>query len=112
MTRCGRACLESKGNDLIFRVEEVDPSFVPHLWRVTNVSHDQYHRPPASASSAPEASTGIQRQQEEAIEMSKGEQKVEPIRNRAKKVGRNDPCPCGSGKKYKNCHGGAGRMTA
>ena len=23
----------------------------------------------------------------------------------AKKVGRNDPCPCGSGKKYKNCHG-------
>ena len=23
------------------------------------------------------------------------------------KVGRNDPCPCGSGKKYKQCHGGA-----
>ncbi|HQQ13707.1 MAG TPA: SEC-C metal-binding domain-containing protein, partial [Bacteroidales bacterium] len=22
-----------------------------------------------------------------------------------KKVGRNEPCPCGSGKKYKNCHG-------
>jgi preprotein translocase subunit SecA len=22
-----------------------------------------------------------------------------------KKVGRNDPCPCGSGKKYKKCHG-------
>ncbi|MDR1343555.1 MAG: SEC-C domain-containing protein [Prevotellaceae bacterium] len=22
-----------------------------------------------------------------------------------KQVGRNDPCPCGSGKKYKNCHG-------
>ena len=22
-----------------------------------------------------------------------------------KKAGRNDPCPCGSGKKYKNCHG-------
>jgi len=21
-----------------------------------------------------------------------------------KKIGRNDPCPCGSGKKYKNCH--------
>ena len=26
-----------------------------------------------------------------------------PIRNKAKKVGPNDPCPCGSGKKYKNC---------
>ena len=24
-----------------------------------------------------------------------------------KKIGRNDPCPCGSGKKYKQCHGGA-----
>ena len=31
-------------------------------------------------------------------------QHQEPIRVE-KKVGRNDPCPCGSGKKYKNCHG-------
>jgi preprotein translocase subunit SecA len=30
--------------------------------------------------------------------------KAEPVRVE-KKVGRNDPCPCGSGKKYKNCHG-------
>ena len=30
--------------------------------------------------------------------------KAEPIRNIGQKVGRNDPCPCGSGKKYKNCH--------
>ncbi len=28
-----------------------------------------------------------------------------PIRNDGEKVGRNDPCPCGSGKKYKKCHG-------
>ncbi|MBR1890681.1 MAG: preprotein translocase subunit SecA [Clostridia bacterium] len=27
------------------------------------------------------------------------------VRKTEKKVGRNDPCPCGSGKKYKNCHG-------
>ncbi|MDP9120648.1 MAG: SEC-C metal-binding domain-containing protein [Acidobacteriota bacterium] len=27
--------------------------------------------------------------------------------NRDSKVGRNDPCPCGSGKKYKKCHGAA-----
>jgi preprotein translocase subunit SecA len=32
------------------------------------------------------------------------ERKTEPVRV-DKKVGRNDPCPCGSGKKYKNCHG-------
>lgn len=30
--------------------------------------------------------------------------KQEPVRAE-KRVGRNDPCPCGSGKKYKNCHG-------
>ncbi len=31
-------------------------------------------------------------------------QKTQPIRVE-QKIGRNDPCPCGSGKKYKNCHG-------
>jgi preprotein translocase subunit SecA len=35
---------------------------------------------------------------------SQGPAKREPVRVE-KKVGRNDPCPCGSGKKYKNCHG-------
>ena len=30
----------------------------------------------------------------------------------SKKVGRNDPCPCGSGKKYKNCHGKAAENEA
>lgn len=34
------------------------------------------------------------------------QQKQQPIRVE-EKVGRNDPCPCGSGKKYKNCHGAA-----
>jgi preprotein translocase subunit SecA len=28
-----------------------------------------------------------------------------PVHRSTEKVGRNDPCPCGSGKKYKNCHG-------
>jgi preprotein translocase subunit SecA len=32
-------------------------------------------------------------------------EKPEPIRRETPKVGRNDPCPCGSGKKYKRCHG-------
>jgi preprotein translocase subunit SecA len=31
--------------------------------------------------------------------------KAQPVRREADKVGRNDPCPCGSGKKYKKCHG-------
>ena len=29
----------------------------------------------------------------------------EPVRNPLKDVGRNDPCPCGSQKKFKKCHG-------
>jgi preprotein translocase subunit SecA len=33
------------------------------------------------------------------------EKAIEPIRNYGEKVGRNSPCPCGSGKKFKNCHG-------
>ena len=31
-------------------------------------------------------------------------QKTQPVRVE-QKVGRNEPCPCGSGKKYKKCHG-------
>jgi uncharacterized protein len=31
--------------------------------------------------------------------------KVDTVRRESPKVGRNDPCPCGSGKKYKQCHG-------
>jgi preprotein translocase subunit SecA len=33
------------------------------------------------------------------------EQDVEPFEREGVKVGRNDPCPCGSGQKYKQCHG-------
>ena len=32
-------------------------------------------------------------------------QKPEPMKRAEPKIGRNDPCPCGSGKKYKQCHG-------
>jgi uncharacterized protein YecA (UPF0149 family) len=35
------------------------------------------------------------------LEVLAGQQRATP------KVGRNDPCPCGSGKKYKKCHGTA-----
>ena len=33
------------------------------------------------------------------------EEENKPFVRKGKKIGRNDPCPCGSGKKYKNCHG-------
>ncbi|MEW6266103.1 MAG: preprotein translocase subunit SecA [Thermodesulfobacteriota bacterium] len=43
---------------------------------------------------------------EQEMHFSHGEQaKAEPVKRKEKKVGRNDPCPCGSGKKYKKCCG-------
>ncbi len=48
----------------------------------------------------------IETRDEHAIEEQNSQQKPksQPIRVDAK-IGRNDPCPCGSGKKYKGCHG-------
>ena len=40
-----------------------------------------------------------------ASDNSKQESPNSPFVRREKKVGRNDPCPCGSGKKFKQCHG-------
>jgi len=40
-----------------------------------------------------------------AAEGAGGRQQIETVKREAPKVGRNDPCPCGSGKKFKHCHG-------
>jgi len=40
-----------------------------------------------------------------AIAEAATKKKAQPIVRHTQKVGRNDPCPCGSGKKYKHCHG-------
>jgi preprotein translocase subunit SecA len=51
----------------------------------------------------------IQQAKPQRVVMSHGDQTETPAATPAKreenKVGRNDPCPCGSGKKYKRCHG-------
>ena len=39
------------------------------------------------------------------VDTADGEGAKEPVVNKEPEIGRNDPCPCGSGKKYKNCHG-------
>jgi preprotein translocase subunit SecA len=48
----------------------------------------------------------VETRNENVVEEQNAQQKPkpQPIRVEAK-IGRNDPCPCGSGKKYKNCHG-------
>jgi preprotein translocase subunit SecA len=50
------------------------------------------------------------RQQQVPVQYSHGsepiaEEESETFRRNQPKIGRNDPCPCGSGKKYKHCHG-------
>jgi preprotein translocase subunit SecA len=79
--------------ELVFRMENLDEGFVSSTWKETAAVH-------AEAQSTSE----IAQQQQQAIDASQGDAKLEPIRNREKKPGRNDPCWCGSGKKYKNCH--------
>ncbi len=39
------------------------------------------------------------------VQQNSGETSPVTVKRTYPKVGRNDPCPCGSGKKYKNCHG-------
>ena len=86
-TSIGQRC-----TDLIFHMQQLDENFVGSTWVETSATH-------AEAQSASE----MAQQQEAALQGNQGDNKVETIRNRGKQVRRNDPCPCGSGKKYKNC---------
>lgn len=78
----------------IFRIEKESSAFVSSLWQITSTTHETASNDFAEESSGPEP--------------GQTPQTIEPIRNDAPKVGRNDPCPCGSGKKYKKCHGQGG----
>jgi len=65
---------------------------------VTSVQHDTSADYGVSAEALPEP-TAAADGQSGAATVTKTIVRDQP------KVGRNDPCPCGSGKKYKNCHG-------
>jgi preprotein translocase subunit SecA len=90
--------VQDKVTDSVFRMEEAE-GFQETLWQISATVHESA---PSAASMVPAG--GIQAEQQQAMANSKEGKKVEPIRNRNVRVGRNDPCPCGSGKKYKNCH--------
>ncbi len=67
------------------------------LWNPSQFVHQQEMAFERSAKQKEAAIAGSQRGGEQA--------KAQPIRKSEPKVGRNDVCPCGSGKKYKKCHG-------
>ena len=92
--------------DLIFRVEQFDPEFLDDLGSRWQLDRAQtIHQQAESQLAAHPSSGGVRRQQDAAIAASERstEKKREPVRNVGKKVGRNDLCPCGSGKKFKAC---------
>jgi preprotein translocase subunit SecA len=74
---------------------------VRYLYRFEPISQEELD---ARERAAEEARRRTQRQQN--LVYSGGDGSTAPAARRpAAKVGRNDPCPCGSGKKYKKCHG-------
>lgn len=97
--------ISDKVTDLVFRVEQFDPEFLSYLgsrWKLDK-AQSIHQSAPSELSSTP--SSGVRAQQDAAIAASQhpSEKKQEPVRNVGRKVGRNDPCPCGSGKKFKAC---------
>ena len=88
--------------DLVFRMEQLNESFVSHTLTETTAIHED----PDQASAPPQQQGDGESQSESrqnAADRAGKKRRVETIRNREKKIGRNDPCSCGSGKKYKTC---------
>jgi Preprotein translocase subunit SecA (ATPase, RNA helicase) len=88
----------------LFRVELQADSSQQQKQTRTRTNEDDIKTAPAKSSRGDEP----ERQGETSRTMrpsSGGHTASEPIRRHGDKVGRNDPCPCGSGKKYKHCCG-------
>ena len=85
-------------------------NMLAQLSRTVKTQGPENTPPPAGAAPAPQVrstvtaggSTGAPAS---ASEIKLPMPKAEPVTRQFPKVGRNDPCPCGSGKKFKNCHG-------
>ncbi len=82
--------------DIIFKVQMVDESSARSVYRVSQTQH-------ADATGAGLSAPTLE--QQGALQAQGGQPVAQPIRREVARVGRNDPCPCGSGKKYKKCHG-------
>jgi len=92
--------IQERVAESVFRMEDVgDDAVDAAMWAGAQARQ-------ATADSILSARRPAAPSQEEIQTNSSNEapKKIETIRNVGKKAGRNDPCPCGSGKKYKNCH--------
>ena len=75
------------------------PAPAPKIDKAMPERRNDYSQYTASKESLPGENA-----QRQAMAGATPQRKVQPMKA-APKIGRNDPCPCGSGKKYKNCHG-------
>jgi preprotein translocase subunit SecA len=86
-------------------MERVEDQVVQYLYRVELVqAPPERRRQPVRAREVKAEVTGLQGERREA-QHSPTAGPPTTVRRSTPKVGRNDPCPCGSGKKYKKCHG-------
>jgi preprotein translocase subunit SecA len=101
------AAVRDKVTDLIFRARVVGTQQARNAYKETAAVHEAPTGYGVAENLA--ASAGAEKGQppaESPEAEAQGEgAKVKTIVRETAKVGRNDPCPCGSGKKYKKCHG-------
>ena len=83
-------------------LEELNEDVLSFLLRAFVPLRDDSEARPAQAPRSQDMSNMRTRREDLT---TNGEQKARTPIHVDKRVGRNDPCPCGSGKKYKNCHG-------
>ena len=74
---------------------------------IANQDEIQEARAPrrVQTSSTQAGRTAVQEAARRAAESASKPEKVQTFQRQSAKIGRNDPCPCGSGKKFKHCHG-------
>jgi preprotein translocase subunit SecA len=90
--------------DVIFRMEAMDADIIADSWVEATARHDEFDLRKMMQNQQPTMMEEKQRDLEAAEKAGQSsDEPIQPIRNRGSRVGRNDPCPCGSGKKYKNC---------
>ena len=70
-----------------------------------DISHTIYHMGLSSEGRASAAKAAAATVKGSVMTKVIGNRQAEPVGVGGRKLGRNDPCPCGSGKKYKRCHG-------
>ncbi|MDX8410738.1 MAG: preprotein translocase subunit SecA [Mariprofundaceae bacterium] len=83
--------------------------FASLMQRVRLETITMLQRVQVEATNPAEAAPPKPKPQDQTVQYSHGEpqakDQVKTVKRKQPKVGRNAPCPCGSGKKYKNCHG-------